>query len=138
LLLVRLHPPHGQADEPLGAMGDREKYDSKASHYSGDAESKALYRVLENGFYATSDDNVNSALRTIDTGVLRRAEYFSTWPDGTYKAAMGITNTELDIDGIREFTSKFAELQRQREEAFARDGIDVLPIQAQEVFGSIR
>jgi hypothetical protein len=100
------------------------------------AESKALARVLENGFYATSDDNVYTALRTIETGTLRRAGYFSSWPDGSYKAAMDIKTTELDLDGLREFTDKFAELQRQREEVITKDGSDPLPSQMQAVFGA--
>lgn len=99
-------------------------------------ESKTLARVLENGFYATSDDNAYSALRTIETGTLRRAGWFASWPDGSYKCSMDIKNTELDLEGSREFTNKFGELQRQREEAIAQDSTDPLHTQMQDVFGS--
>ncbi len=113
-----------------------EKFDGSVSHYSSEAESKALSRVLENGFYATSDDNVHSALRTIETGTLLRADYFSSWPDGSYKAAENIKTTELDLNGLREFTDKFAGLQRQREEVIVKDGTDPLAQQMQEVFAA--
>jgi len=98
-------------------------------------ESKALNRVLENGFYATSDDNVYEALRTVKTGSLRRADYFSSWPDGSYKAAQNIQTTELDLDSLRDFTGRFAQLQRRREEMIAQNGPDPLPSQMQEAFG---
>lgn len=110
-------------------------YAGDISHYSEDNDSKALYRVLENGFYATSDDNVYAALRTIHTGVLRRAEYYSTWPDGSYKAAVNIQNSELELEEFREFMHKFAELQRKRDESIAKDGFDPMGNQMKEVFG---
>jgi hypothetical protein len=49
---------------------------------------------------------------------------------------MDIKTTELDLDGLREFTDKFADLQRQREEAIAKDGYDPLHNQMQDVFGT--
>lgn len=104
-------------------------------HGEDGKDAKALSRVLQNGYYATSDDNVYSALRTIETGDLRRAGWFSSWPDGSYKASMDIENTELDLDGIRKFTDKFAGLQRQREEAIAKGHTDPLSSQMAEVFG---
>lgn len=132
-----------QAEKFGRVKGDPDK--PGVSHYAGVglpaseadvAESKALARVLENGFYATSDDNVYSALSTIETGTLRRAGHFSSWPDGSYKAAMDIETTELGLDGLREFTDKYAALQRQREEAIAKNGSDPLRDQMQDIFGA--
>lgn len=108
---------------------------SRSISESDAEESKALNRLLENGFYATSDDNVYSALRTIETGVLWRAGHFSTWPDGSYKAAADIQTTDLNLEGLREFTGKFAGLQERREETIAKNGYDPLSDQMEDVFG---
>lgn len=116
-----------QRDEEFGGI---------VTQYSGDARAAALNRALDNGFYGTSDDNVSQALHTVETGSLRRAERFTNWPDGSYKAAQGITTTELDLDGLRAFTDRFTDLQRQREEVIATEGVDPIAHQMEEVFGA--